>query len=46
MYGMRPTETAILLQLQLVGGRLFIFGGRIVAAFAFTARQGNEITHG
>jgi len=45
VYGMGPTETTVLLQLQLVGRRLLVLGSRIIAAFTFAACQRYEITH-
>ncbi len=46
MRGMLSTESAVLAELELVGGILFILRGRVVALLALCASQGNDVPHG
>ena len=40
-----PPETAVLLELQLVGSILLVLGRRVVALFAISTTKSHDITH-
>ena len=43
---MSATETAVLLELQLVRGRALVFGRGIISALALGASQSDDFSHG
>ena len=40
-----PTETAVFLELQLVGSILLVLGRRVVALFTVSTTKSHDITH-
>ena len=40
-----PAETAVLLELQLVGSILLVLGRRVVALLTVSTTKGHDITH-
>ena len=45
MQGMGPAKATVFTELKLLRSILLVFGCRVVALLALTARQGNDVSH-